>query len=153
MCRCCETIEFWKESEKDKNSKLFAKIAVYCWKKGERRIKGEEYFNYTTRAYDLKYCPSCRKEAWRVKFETKKKLRDNIGKLEKEKKQLIEERETNYNLYKAIIAIMLRENRKCIEIDFRDVLAADDYELAFYNNPFKTTKEIKLVRRTNNDNY
>lgn len=66
MCRCCETIEFWKESEKDKNSKLFAKIAVYCWKKGERRIKGEEYFNYTTRAYDLKYCPSCRKEAGRL---------------------------------------------------------------------------------------
>lgn len=86
-----------------------------------------------------------------MKFETKKKLRQNIEKLEKEKKQLIEKRETNYDLYKAIIAIMLRENRRCIEIDFRDVLAADDYELAFYNNPFKTTKEIKLVRRTSND--
>ena len=74
-----------------------------------------------------------------------------IKKLEKEKKQLIEKREINYDLYKAIIAIMLRENRKCIEIDFRDVLAADDYELTFYDNPFKTTKEIKLIRRTSND--
>lgn len=89
----------------------------------------------------------CRKEAGRVKFESKKKLREDIEKLEKEKKQLIEKRETNYDLYKAIIAIMLRENRKYIEIDFRDVLAADDYELAFFNNPFKTTKEIKLIRR------
>ena len=69
-------------------------------------------------------------------FQTKKKLRKDIEKLEKEKKQLIEKRETNYDLYKAIIAIMLRENRKYIEIDFRDVLAADDYELAFFNNPF-----------------
>lgn len=67
MCKCCETIEFWKESEKDKNSKIFAKIAVYSWKEGNRRMEGEEYFNYTTRAYDLKYCPSCRKEAGRVK--------------------------------------------------------------------------------------
>ena len=55
-----ETIELSEESEKDKNSKIFAKIAVYSWKEGKRRIKGEEYFNYTTRAYDLKYCPSCR---------------------------------------------------------------------------------------------
>lgn len=84
-------------------------------------------------------------------FQTKKELRKDIEKLEKEKKQLIEKRETNYNLYKAIIAIMLQENRKCIEIDFRDVLAADDYELACFNNPFKTTKEIKLIRRTSND--
>lgn len=95
----------------------------------------------------INYCPMCRKEAGRVKFESKKKLREDIEKLEKEKKQLIEKRETNYDLYKAIIAIMLRENRKYIEIDFRDVLAADDYELAFFNNPFKTTKEIKLIRR------
>lgn len=69
MCRCCETIEFWKDAKKDKNFKLFAKIAVYCWKGGKRRIKGEEYFNYTTRAYDLKYCPSCRKEVRRVNEE------------------------------------------------------------------------------------
>ena len=87
-----------------------------------------------------------------MKFESKKKLREDIEKLEKEKKQLIEKRETNYDLYKAIIAIMLRENRKYIAIDFRDVLAADDYELAFYDNPLKTTKEIKLIRRTSNDN-
>lgn len=86
-----------------------------------------------------------------MKIETKKKLRQDIEKLEKEKKQLIEKRKINYDLYKAIIAIMLRENRKCIEIDFRDVLAADDYELAFCNNPLKTTKEIKLIRRTSND--
>lgn len=99
-----------------------------------------------------KYCPMCRKEAGRVKFETKKKLRQDIEKLEKEKKQLIEKRETNYDLYKAIIAIMLQENRKYIAIDFRDVLAADDYKLAFYDNPLKTTKEIKLIRRTSNDN-
>ena len=99
----------------------------------------------------IEYCPMCRKEAGRVKFETKKKLRQDIKKLEKEKKQLIEKRGINYDLYKAIIAIMLQENRKCIEIDFRDVLAADDYELAFYNNPLKTTKEIKLIRRINND--
>ena len=83
-----------------------------------------------------------------MKFETKKKSRQDIKKLEKEKKQLIEKREINYDLYKAIIAIMLQENRKCIEIDFRDVLAADDYELAFCNNPLKTTKEIKLIRRS-----
>lgn len=95
----------------------------------------------------------CRKEAGRVKFETKKKLRQDIERLEKEKKQLIGKRETNHDLYKAIIAIMLRENRKCMGIDFRDVLAADDYELAFCNNPFKTTKEIKLIRRISNDNY
>ena len=85
-------------------------------------------------------------------FQTKKKLRKNIEKLEKEKKQLIEKRETNYNLYKAIIAIMLQENRKCIEIDLRAILASDDYELAFCNNPFKITKVIKLVRRNHNAN-
>lgn len=104
MCRCCETIEFWKESEKDKNSKLFAKIAVYCWKKGERRIKGEEYFNYTTRAYDLKYCPSCRKEAGRVnKEEVVQRLKFTSDEIDKDIKRF---EETNnfeyiydYNIY------------------------------------------------------
>lgn len=60
MCRCCEIIEFWKESEKDKNFKLFAKIAIYTWRKGEKRIKGNQYSDITTRAYDLNYCPNCR---------------------------------------------------------------------------------------------
>lgn len=59
MCKCCEVIEFWKEQEKNNNSKLFAKIAVYSWREKEKRIKGKQYFDYTTKAYDLKFCPQC----------------------------------------------------------------------------------------------
>lgn len=143
MCKYCEKGKKIEEVENDN---------IYFWIYGKHlRVIGRVLNIPLGRDVIIDYCPMCRKEAGRVKFESKKKLREDIEKLEKEKKQLIEKRETNYDLYKAIIAIMLRENRKCIEIDFRDVLAADDYELAFYNNPFKTTKEIKLVRRTSND--
>ena len=58
MCKCCEIIEFW-ESHLKKNDKMFSKIAIYGWQEGKKRIRGNESFNYTTKAYDLKYCPQC----------------------------------------------------------------------------------------------
>lgn len=58
MCRCCEIIDFWK-SQLKKNDKMFSKIAIYGWQEGQKRIKGNESFNYTTKAYDLNYCPQC----------------------------------------------------------------------------------------------
>ena len=58
MCKCCETIKWWRRN-KDKNDKLFSKIAVYGWREGERRIKGRQNFDYTTKAYELNYCPMC----------------------------------------------------------------------------------------------
>ena len=61
MCKCCEKIEFWKLNKKE-TDKIFARIAIYGWHEGERRIKGNECFNYTTRAYDLNYCPKCGKK-------------------------------------------------------------------------------------------
>lgn len=62
MCRCCEEIEFLKEQEKNKNSKIYSKIAVYGWREGKRRLIKNAYFSYTSRAFKLKYCPECRKE-------------------------------------------------------------------------------------------
>lgn len=58
MCKCCDTIDFWKNNLQ-KSDKMFAKIAIYSWKEGEKKIKGNERFNYITKAYDLKFCPQC----------------------------------------------------------------------------------------------
>ena len=66
MCKCCEEIEFLKEQEKNKNSKFYSKIAIYGWRDGKRRIIKNAYFSYTSRVFELNYCPMCRKEAGRV---------------------------------------------------------------------------------------
>lgn len=68
MCKCCDEIEFWKKSnqeEKEKGiceSKLFAEISIYTWRKGERKIKGNQSGTINSTAYDLKYCPMCGKK-------------------------------------------------------------------------------------------
>ena len=118
MCKCCETIEFWKESEKDKNSRLFAKIAVYTWRKGEKRIKGNQYFDYTTRAYDLKHCPSCRTKNWTKSDE--REVKKMCKYCEKEKK--LEEVE-NDNIYFEIWGKHLQVTGKVLGIPLgRDII-------------------------------
>ena len=48
MCKCCEEIEIWEEHikrEKIDNtveSKIFAKLSIYTWRKGEKKIKGNK---------------------------------------------------------------------------------------------------------------
>lgn len=67
-CKCCEEIEFWKKAnnETDKKieskHKIFAKIAIYAWRKGQRCTKGKQASTIIGKAYDLNYCPKCRKE-------------------------------------------------------------------------------------------
>ena len=60
-CKTCEIIEYWKtrRSRDEFEDKLFAKISIYTWKKGERKIKGNQKSVITTKAFDLKYCPTC----------------------------------------------------------------------------------------------
>ena len=65
MCKCCDEIEFWKETKKEEakrgivESKLFAKISIYSWRKGEKKIKGNQSGTITSKAYNLNYCPMC----------------------------------------------------------------------------------------------
>lgn len=67
MCKCCKEIEFWQKSKKKEaeegivESKIFAKLSIYSWKKGERKIKGNQISTITTKAHDLHYCPKCGK--------------------------------------------------------------------------------------------
>ena len=32
---------------------------LYSWRKGERKIKGNQFSTITTKAHDLKFCPEC----------------------------------------------------------------------------------------------
>lgn len=41
---------------------MFAKLSIYTWRKGEKKIKGNQSGTITTKAHDLKYCPSCGKK-------------------------------------------------------------------------------------------
>lgn len=69
MCECCEEIEFWKKEKKEElkrgiaESKLFSQIVIYTWRKGERKIKGNQSGTIDSKAYDLNYCPMCREKA------------------------------------------------------------------------------------------
>lgn len=60
-CKTCENIEYWKThpSKGEFEDKLFVKISIYTWQKGEKKIKGNQKSSVTTRAFDLKYCPTC----------------------------------------------------------------------------------------------
>lgn len=65
MCKCCEEIKIWKEinqNNENSTSKIFAKLAVFSWRKGEKEIIGNQFSKVTTRAYELKYCPLCGKK-------------------------------------------------------------------------------------------
>ena len=60
MCKCCETIEFWKEHKSENvKEKIFAKISVYSWEKHIRAIKSNRHSEITSRAFTLNYCPEC----------------------------------------------------------------------------------------------
>lgn len=62
-CKCCEQINFYiKHMNDDYKEKLFAKISMYTWRKNQRAIKGEQCSTITSKAYDLKYCPTCGKK-------------------------------------------------------------------------------------------
>lgn len=65
-CKCCEEIEFWKNSRSNNElkikDKIFAKISVYSWRNGKKCIKGKQFSTITSRAFNLNFCPSCRKE-------------------------------------------------------------------------------------------
>lgn len=58
MCKCCDIINFWSNNLQ-KNDKMFARIVIYGWEDGEKKIKGNESFSYTSKTYDLKFCPQC----------------------------------------------------------------------------------------------
>ena len=61
-CKTCDEINFWKNYHKIPpgfTDKLFAKISIYTWKKGDKKIKGKQKSTITSQAYDLKYCPTC----------------------------------------------------------------------------------------------
>lgn len=65
MCKCCEEIQFWKEAKTEEakkgivESKLFSKISIITWRKGERKIMGKQCGSITTKLHPLKYCPEC----------------------------------------------------------------------------------------------
>ena len=63
-CKTCETIDFWNtnRSHQGFEDKLFAKISIYTWKTGERKIKGNQKSTITTKAFNLNYCPTCGKK-------------------------------------------------------------------------------------------
>ena len=45
MCKCCDSIEFWKKVKREDfekgivESKLFARISVYSWRKRNKKNK------------------------------------------------------------------------------------------------------------------
>ena len=54
-CKTCETIDFWNtnRSHQGFEDKLFAKISIYTWKTGERKIKGNQKSTITTKAFNF----------------------------------------------------------------------------------------------------
>ncbi|MCI8617417.1 MAG: hypothetical protein HFJ60_04145 [Clostridia bacterium] len=65
MCKCCEEIENWKEiNQNNENitSKIFAELSIRSWRKGEKKVRGNEFSNVTTNQYELRYCPLCGKK-------------------------------------------------------------------------------------------
>lgn len=59
-CKTCELIEYMKLSKSEVcDTKLFAKISEYRWFKGQKQIRSKRKGEYTSKAYDLNYCPSC----------------------------------------------------------------------------------------------
>lgn len=59
-CKTCEFIEYTRTLKSEVcDTKLFAKISEYRWFKGQRKIKGKQKGEYTSKAYDLNYCPTC----------------------------------------------------------------------------------------------
>lgn len=62
MCKCCEEIDFWKYKAIKSDfveEKIFAKLSIYSWKKGTRKIKQNANGVITSKAYNLNYCPTC----------------------------------------------------------------------------------------------
>ena len=63
MCECCEEIEFWKSQDNEKvEHKIFACIKQYGWRKGQRKVKGQQCSTITSGTYTLNYCPRCGKK-------------------------------------------------------------------------------------------
>lgn len=59
-CKTCELIEYMRLSKSEVcDTKLFAKISEYRWFKGQKKIKGKQKGDYTSKVYDLNYCPTC----------------------------------------------------------------------------------------------
>lgn len=59
-CKTCELIEYMRLSKSEVcDTKLFAKISEYRWFKGQKKIKGKQKGDYTSKIYDLNYCPTC----------------------------------------------------------------------------------------------
>lgn len=62
-CKTCQFIEYMRLSSSEVcETKLFAKICEYRWFNGQRKIKGKQKGEYTSKAYDLNYCPTCGKK-------------------------------------------------------------------------------------------
>ena len=73
-CKTCELIEFMKTSKSEVcDTKLFAKISEYRWFKGQKKIKSKRKGEYTSKAFNLNYCPTCGKK---LESESKEVIRD-----------------------------------------------------------------------------
>lgn len=65
MCKFCEEFIFlknlYKKTDEESNTshKIFVRISIYGWKKGQRRIKGTQSSQTIYKAHNLKYCPMC----------------------------------------------------------------------------------------------
>ena len=59
-CKTCVFIEYMINQKLEiVDTQLFAKISEYRWYKGQRKRKGKQVGDYTSKAYNLNYCPTC----------------------------------------------------------------------------------------------
>ena len=61
-CKTCDEIKFWRTYKKvspEFQDKLYSKISIYTFKKGKRKIPGNEKGSITSQAFNLNYCPTC----------------------------------------------------------------------------------------------
>ena len=60
MCECCQVIKGWKTlKHKEYEHKIFAKLVLYGWWRGDRKTIGKQENEYTSKVYNLNCCPVC----------------------------------------------------------------------------------------------
>ena len=59
-CKTCEFIKYMNSLNSEIcDTKLYVKICEYRWSKGERKVRGRQKGEYTSKVYDLNHCPTC----------------------------------------------------------------------------------------------
>ena len=59
-CKTCEFIKYMNSLNSEIcDTKLYVKICEYRWFKGERKVRGRQKGEYTSKADDLNHCPTC----------------------------------------------------------------------------------------------